>query len=300
MTKTLVTGGTGFVGSSIVRRLVNNRETVVVLTRKPNDVPRSRRVAGAYYIEGDVFNADSLKKALEGCDAVIHAVQFENAPFEDARKGLTYEKVDGEGTERLVAAVKEAGIKRLLYISGAGTREGRTEPWFKAKIRAEQAVRTSGANWTIFRPSWIYGPQDKSLNKFSLFARIAPVVPIIGTGREKIQPVYIEDIANIVNLSLNNSATFEKTFDIGGPEVLSMKKIVQTMLEVQGKKRIILPQPKALMKIIASVVQYLPGRPLTPDGVDFVTMEEYVDTTLLRQTLPIELTPLKKGLSAYM
>lgn len=300
MIKTLVTGGTGFVGSAIVRRLVNNRETVVVLTRDPTNVPRSRRISGAFYMQGDVFNADSLKKAMEGCDAVINAVQFENAPFEDVKKGMTYEKVDGEGTERQAQIVKELGIKRFMYLSGAGTREGRTEPWFKAKIRAEKAVRESGADWTIFRPSWIYGPEDKSLNKFSFFARVSPVVPIIGTGREKIQPVYVEDVANIVAMSLNQQNTFGKVFEIGGPQVLTMHQIVKTMLEVQGKKRFVVPHPKAFMKLVASIVQYLPGRPLTPDGVDFVTMEEYADTTLLLQTLPMELSPLKKGLSFYM
>lgn len=300
MLKTLVTGGTGFVGSGIVRHLVKNRETVVVMTRRPESVPRERRVPGALYVKGDVFDSESLKKSMEGCDALVNAVQFENAPFENPAKGLTYERVDGEGTERQMEALKDSGIQRVIYISGAGTREGRTEPWFKAKLRAEKAVKDSGRAWTIFRPSWIYGPLDQSLNKFALFARVSPVVPIIGTGKEKIQPVYIEDVATFVAKALNDKATHGKTFDIGGPDILSMHAIVKTMLRVQGKTRIILPHPKPLMKTLAAFLQYLPGRPLTPDGVDFVTMEELVDTTELLKLLPAPLTPLQSGLSQYM
>ncbi|MCB0308992.1 MAG: complex I NDUFA9 subunit family protein [Bdellovibrionales bacterium] len=300
MVQTLVTGGTGFIGSSIVRQLIKNRETVHVLTRNPFYVPRSRRIPGAVYIQGDVFDASSLRRAMKGCDAVINAVQFENAPFENPKKGLTYERVDGEGTVNQVDAAKESSVKRFIYISGAGVREGRQEPWFKAKLKAEKAVQESGLQWSIFRPSWIYGPEDQSLNKFSLFARISPVVPIIGSGKEKIQPVYVEDVASIISLALNAEKSFNQIFEIGGPEILTMREIVKTLLRVQGKKRLILPHPKPLMKLIASILQYFPGRPLTPGAIDFVTMEEYVDTAPLLKVFPMSLTSLQKGLTQYM
>ncbi len=299
MVKTLVTGGTGFVGASVVEKLVTERETVVVLTRNPDYVPRSRRVAGSYYVKGDVFDPKSLEYAMEGCDAVINAVQFENAPFENSRKGFTYERVDGEGTQIQVEVAKKAGVKRFIYMSGAGTKEGRTEPWFKAKLCAEKAVRESGMQWTIFRPSWIYGPQDHSLNKFALFARFLPFIPIIGTGNEKIQPVYVKDVATLIWQALNRLDTAGKIFEVGGPQEFTMREIVQTMLRVSGKRRFILAHPKPLMKFIARLLQYLPSRPLTPEGVDFITMEEKVDTKELLQTFPISLTPLEVALKAF-
>jgi uncharacterized protein YbjT (DUF2867 family) len=302
MIRTLVTGGTGLVGSAIVKHLVRARETVRVLTRDPVHVDPRRRSAGTEFAQGDIFDEASLLKAMEGSTALVIATQFENAPFERPSKGLTYERVDGEGTERQIGAAKKSGITRVIYISGAGVREGRDEPWFRAKAQAEKAVKESGMQWTIFRPSWIYGPTDRSLNKFRMFARLGPVVPVIGTGKERVQPVYVEDVGLAVRLALNSAQAYGKTFDIGGPQSLSMKEIIQTLLDVLGKKRVILPHPKPLMKAIASLTQCLPlgGLRLTPSGIDFLTMEETVDNTALLETLEIQLTPLKEGLQNYL
>ena len=299
-TITLVTGGTGFIGSAVARELTEERESVQVLTRNPFTIPRSRRVAGVYYVKGDVFDPPSLEKAMEGCWAVVNATQFDKAPFENPRKGLTYEHIDGEGTERQVEVAKKAGVKRFIYLSGAGTRDGRSEPWFRAKLRAEKAVKESGMNWTIFRPSWIYGPEDRSLNKFATFARFLPFIPLIGMGTEKIQPIFVDDIARIVAKALSMPVTYGQTYDVGGPQELTMREIARIMLKVQEKRRLILPQPKALMKLVATFLQFLPGPPLTPGGVDFVTMEEKVDNTPLLSTFSISLTPLEEGLKTYM
>lgn len=300
MISTLVTGGAGFVGSNIVRQLRLGIETVRVLSRNPKQMDPARRSPGAEYVQGDIFDDAALRAAMKDCDALVIASQFDNAPFEDPKRGLTYMRVDGEGTERQVAIAKEMGIKRIIYISGAGTREGRSEVWFQAKARAEKAVRESGANWTIFRPSWIYGPEDKSLNKFAMFARIGPMVPVIGTGKEKIQPVFVGDVAKAVAKSLNNAATYGQVFEIGGPEEMTMTQIVQTMLQVMEKKRLILPHPKPIMKFIAAFAKYAPGRPLTPDGIDFVTMEEKVNNEAILKILNMRLTPLNEGLREYL
>jgi NADH dehydrogenase len=300
MIQTLVTGGTGFVGSAIVKKLVLGRESVRVLTRNPQSVDPRRRTAGTEFFAGDLFDAKALREAMKGCNALVIAVQFENAPFENPAKGMTYERVDGEGAELTVAAAKESGIERVLYISGAGTREGRIEPWFKAKLRAEKAVRESGLAWTILRPSWIYGPTDRSLNRYAGFARLLPFVPIIGSGREKIQPVFVDDIGEIVRSAINSPKTFGKVFEAGGPEVLTMAEIVKTLLRVMGRRRLILPQPKPLIKFIAGFVQFLPGRLLTPDGIDFITMEEAVDHRELVKTLGVRMTSLEEGLRSYL
>jgi uncharacterized protein YbjT (DUF2867 family) len=300
MIKTLVTGGTGFVGSHIVRKLVEGSETVVVLTRNPDFVRRERRVPGAFYMRGDIFDSESLDRAVEGCDAIINAVQFENAPMENPRKGRTYERVDGEGTERQVASAKKKKVGRFIYISGAGTREGRSEPWFRGKLRAERAVRESGMNWTIFRPSWIYGPDDWSLNRFAMFARLLPFVPLVGSGRERIQPIFVKDVGEIVFRGLNDPATFGKSFDLGGPEEMAMKEIVRTLLGVLRKRRVIIPIPKSIVRPLAAVLKNFPGPPLTPDGIDFITMEEKVDILPLLQWFEVRPTALEKALQQYV
>ncbi|MFH1016858.1 MAG: NAD(P)H-binding protein [Pseudomonadota bacterium] len=300
MIQTLVTGGAGFVGSAIVKKLALGRESVRVLTRHPESIDPRRRTAGTEFFMGDIFDARALREAMKGCNGLVIATQFENAPFENPRKGMTYEHVDGEGTELQVSAAKETGVERIIYISGAGTREGRSEPWFHAKARAEKSVRESGLKWTILRPSWIYGPTDRSLNRFASWARLFPIVPIAGAGRQKVQPVFINDVGEIVRLVLNNPRTHGMVFEIGGPQLLTMKEIVKTLLRVMRKRRIVIPIPKPLVKMAAAVLQYLPERPITSGGVDFVTMEEVVDNRELLETLDARLTPLEDGLRTYL
>ena len=135
---------------------------------------------------------------------------------------------------------------------------------------------------------------------FLCLREFRPVVPIIGSGKERIQPVFVQDLAEAVYFALNDSNAYGQVYEVGGPQELTMMEIVRTMLRVQGKHRLILPHPKPLMKILASFMQFLPGRPLTPGGVDFVTMEEKVDTSKLLDSFPIVLTPLADGLGKYM
>jgi NADH dehydrogenase len=208
--------------------------------------------------------------------------------------------VDARGTENLVAAAREAGAGRFVYISGTGAApEGRH--WFRAKWRAEEAVRASGMTYTILRPSWVYGPEDKALNRFLGMARFLPVVPQIGDiANQKVQPVFVEDVARAVAESLTNPAADNRVFEIGGPDVLSMKEVVSTALEMAGNRRMLLAVPKGVMRLVASVLQYAPGRPLTPDAVDFITMNGLADPVEIEQALGLRMTPLREGLATYL
>ncbi|MCB1198880.1 MAG: NAD(P)H-binding protein, partial [Deltaproteobacteria bacterium] len=197
MIKTLVTGGTGFVGRAITRQLVEQHETVQVLSRNPLAVPPEQRVPGALYVKGDILDPQSVAAAMQDCDAIVHCVQFPGAPFENPSKGWTYNNIDGRGTEILCEAAQKQNISRLLYISGAGAGQGRQQPWFQAKDRAEKAIVATGQQWTILRPSWIYGPEDRSLNRMVDSARLPIFFPIIGDGQQKVAPVLIDDMAKV-------------------------------------------------------------------------------------------------------
>ncbi|MEZ4846081.1 MAG: NAD(P)-binding oxidoreductase [Bdellovibrionota bacterium] len=140
MANILICGGTGFVGSAIAKKLTDQHQ-VKVLTRSAH--PKNP-IAGVHYVQGDISSVSDLEHAMENCDVVINAAQFNNAPFENPKKNLTYEKVDAEGTENVVAASKKMNISQILYISGAGVEEGKTENWFVAKLRAEKSIRNSG------------------------------------------------------------------------------------------------------------------------------------------------------------
>jgi len=288
----LVTGGTGFIGSHVVRKLQEKGHRVIVMSRRAEaNVP-----PGVEVRPGDVGDEAALRRAMAGVDVVVAAVQFPNHPVENPRKGYTYMKVDGEGTVRQVGAAKAAGVKRFIYLSGAGTEKEKSAPWFKAKVMAEGAVRDSGIPYTIFRPSWVYGPEDRSLNKFVTFARLLPVVPVIGDGKTLVQPVSVDDLAQVVAGSVSNERAVGKTYEVGGPQALTMDEIIRTMLQIMGKRRPLVHQPAWLMKLAAAPLTLLPTPPLSPAAVDFVLMEEHVDITPLVQDFGIRLTPLAEGL----
>ena len=296
----LVAGGTGFVGGGIVRELARRGQPVAVLTRSA--ARSAARFPGlrVAYREGDVRDPASLAKATTGIDTVIGCQQFPNSPIENPGRGYTFEEIDAKGTEALIAAAKAAGVKRYVYLSGVGAAPtGRH--WFQAKWRAEEAVRNSGLTCTIIRPTWVYGPEDEALNRFIGMAKFLPFVPQIGNiGMQRMQPVFIDDVGWAVAESLENAAGENQTFEIGGPDVMSMRDVVKAALEAAGRKRLILPAPKPVMKLMASLLQFVPGRPLTPDAVDFITGDAVADESAIVQKLGIKLTPLREGLETYL
>lgn len=294
----LVAGGTGFVGAGIVRELVRRGKKVAVLSRQPG--PERFPGLDVEFRTGDVRQPETLAAAMQGIEAVVGTQQFPNSPIEDPGKGYTFEKVDAEGTENLIRAAKAAGVGRYVYLSGAGASlEGRH--WFRAKWRAETAVRESGLTYTILRPSWVYGPEDRSLNRFVKVSRFLPFVPLIGNaGKQKVQPAFVDDVARAVADSLENPAANNQLFELGGPDVMSMSEVVRTALQVSGRKRLLLPAPAFVMRLVASVIQFAPGKPLTPDAVDFITHDALGDPTAIQQALGLRVTPLREGLATYL
>ena len=298
----LVAGGTGFVGAGIVRELVRRGKHVGVLTR---DAAKARsRFPGlnVEYRAGDVRDAGSLTQALAGVETVIGSQQFPNSPVENPRKGYTFEEIDAKGTEALVAAAKAAGVQRYIYLSGVGASPDAKYHWFRAKWRAETAVRESGMCYVIFRPSWVYGSGDKSLNKFLGMSRFLPFVPLVGNaGKQSLQPVFVDDVGSAVAEAVDRPETTDgRVFEIGGPDVLTMKEIVRTALSVAGRRRLLLSTTKGLMKLAASVLQNMPGRPLTPDAVEFITLDALADPAEVQAALGVRVTPLREALETYL
>jgi len=297
----LVAGGTGFVGSRIVRELRLRGQAVAVLTRDAKRAASRFSGLSVELREGDVRDPASLEPAARGADVVIGCQQFPNSPIENPSRGDTFEEVDAKGTENLVAAAKAAGAKRYIYLSGAGAAPEAPYHWFRAKWRAETAVRESGLLYTIFRPSWLYGPEDKALNRFLGMSRLLPFVPLIGNaGEQRLQPVFVDDVGRAVAEALIHPTADNQVFEIGGPEILTMKEIVGTALEVSGRRRLLISAPKSVMKLAASVLQFAPGRPLTPGAVEFITLDALADPTRAELTLGIKMTPLKDALATYL
>jgi len=292
-----VAGGTGFVGRAIVRELAARGFRPIALShrRAGPDRPGSPETRLA-----DVTRPETLPAALGGVDALVICLAFRNSPIEAPRRGRTFEKVDAAGTEAVVAAAADAGVRRLVYISGAGAAPDAARHWFRAKWRAEEAVRNSGIGFTILRPTWIYGPGDRSLNRFIGLSRWLPFVPQIGNGRQLVAPVFIDDIGGLAVDALEAPAALNATLEVGGPEALTMDEVIREALRVLRRRRPILHAPVGLMKLLTRPLTLLPSPPLTPDAIDFIVQTAQVDTAPLTAALPRRLTPLAEGLATYL
>jgi uncharacterized protein YbjT (DUF2867 family)/ligand-binding SRPBCC domain-containing protein len=294
-----VAGGTGFVGGAIARELRRRGHDVVVLSSQgegsrgllPDDV-EIRAV--------DVTTGRGLPESLEGVDALVVALAFRNSPIEQPRRGQTFAAVDAGGTERLVAAARRQRLGAVLYISGAGAAPDADRHWFRAKWRAEEAIRSSGLRWTILRPTWIYGPRDVSLNRFVGFARRLPAVPLTNRGRQRLAPVFVDDVAAAAADLLVRPAGADATFEIGGPEVLEMREIVRRASDQAGLHKPIVPGPAPLLKIGVAPLTLLPNPPLTPDAIDFINQPAVVDSAPLRAALGREMRGLDEALATYL
>jgi NADH dehydrogenase len=296
--KIAVAGGTGFLGRSITRALLDaGHEVVVGSRRRPEKAPLDPR---AIWVAADVTAPETLPALLAGADAVVDAVQFPNSPIENPKRGYTFERIDLGGTRNLVDAAKSAGTPLFIGLSGVGAAEHAPYHWQRFKWQEEQHIAASGVPYVVFRPSWVYGPGDVSLNRFLGFAKFLPFVPVIGNGKTRINPLYVEDLAAHVVAAVQKPEARGRIFEIGGPDVLTMDDVIRTALRVSGRRRFLLHSPKPVMKLVASVAQFAPGRPLTPDAIDFITMDGVADTSALREVFGLRLTPLEDGLAAYL
>jgi uncharacterized protein YbjT (DUF2867 family) len=295
--RVVVTGGTGFIGGQVVRQLqAAGISDVVVTSRDPQRYEgSSARVVQAF--AGDPL---SLGAAMTGADVVVHAIQFPNHPVEDPRRGRTYMETDGRGSVVAAQMARAVGVRRFVYLSGAGAGEGRPQPWFKAKELAEAAVRESGMEYAILRPSWIYGPADRSMNRFVAFCRYLPFVPVIGDGTTPVYPIAVPDVARAIAECVTRDDAKDKVLALAGPERLTMDEVVRIILKVLGTWRPIVHHPAGLMKLLTLPMTLLPNPPLSPSAVDFVTQAVDMDPKPAADYLGFPFRKLEDGLREYL
>src|SRR6266481_5196063 len=285
-----VAGGSGFIGRAIVMRLAGIPATRVrLLTR---DAERARRKfeapANVEFVSADVTNRDSLKPALAGASAVVNAVQFDGYPIENPRRGLTFERVDYGGTVALLEAAKQAGVSQFIYISGASADEYSSHPGFRAKGRAERAIRDSGLPYTIFRPSLVYGPEDKVVNGLARALRFAPVFGVPGTGKQWVQPVLVDDLAACVALAVSGRGR-NQTYEIGGPDLMTFDQLMHVIMDASGHRRLLFHIPEDVMRAVGALIEKLPKPLLSRDAVTFETADNAHDTQSLLKEFGIKL-----------
>lgn len=296
--KIVVTGGTGFIGREIVRRLLHDgQHDVVVTTRNPTRDLWGGRVRLEQAFAGDRL---SLGKAFTGADVVVQAIQFPNHPVEKPSKGRTYMEVDGRGTAIAAETAHKLGVRRFVYLSGAGAGQDRDKPWFKAKDMAEDAIRATGMQHGILRPSWIYGPNDHSMNRFVAFCRYLPVIPVIGNGKTPVYPIHVQDVARCAADLVQREDATAAVFELGGPERLTMNEVIRTVQRVLGKRRPLLHHPKGLMKLLTRPLTLLPAPPLSPAAVDFITEEVEINPQPAMEYFGFPFRRLEDGLREYI
>lgn len=260
MSTVLVTGASGFVGSHVLPELVGAGHRVIALVRSPKAgeaVTRRLLPELAASVEprvGDVLEPASLAAAMAGVDAVVHLV----ALARDWSGGKDLLRVNLGGTENVIAAMREAGVRRLVHVGALGVEDREELNYAKSKARAEQAVRASGLDWTILKPSLLFGPGDGFFNIVADLVRFpAPLVPVPGSGTSRFQPIHIGDLALCVRLSLERPATIGQACELGGPRVWTYREITAEVARAMGKRRFVMPVPVALIRLVASTSEAL-------------------------------------------
>lgn len=268
-----VFGGSGFLGRHIVHALARRGYRIRVAVRRPNDALflRPMGVVGQVEpVQANIRNDASVRAAIEGADAVVNLVGILHETGYQ-----TFEAVQAEGAARVARAAKKAGIARFIHVSAIGADAESPATYGRSKAAGEAAVREAIPGAAIVRPSIVFGPEDDFFNRFASMARLSPALPLVGGGTTRFQPVYVKDVAEGIARILERGLA-GATWEFGGPEVKSFRALLEDMLRVTGRKRILVPLPASLATLISYVTQFIPNPPLTPDQVRLLGRDNVV------------------------
>ena len=289
---TLVTGATGFVGPHVVHALRTRDVQVRALVRRPQGAGRLT-AWGVEVVQGDVTDPASLRGALVGVDAVVHLVAIIKGARED------FELVMVQGTRNLVAAAQEAGVRRFVLASALGLDEQTKDavPYFRAKWEMERATKESGLEHVILRPSFVFGRDGGVLPTFVRLARYAPVTPVIGPGTQRLQPIWVEDVAEYYVSALELAEAANRSFELGGPDTPTWDDFWDQLKRTLGVHRPSFHVPFGVMRAQAALTERLPGAPVTRDQLTMLELGDNVVTDPSAvETFKLPLVPLDEQL----
>ncbi len=289
--KILVAGGTGFVGTAIVDALRARGLAVRVLARHPDRVG-SLESLGVELVRGDLTDAESLGPAVEGCSHVVNLVAIiKGAPAD-------FERVMTRGTAALIAAARDGGVERFVQMSALGTNErtSKVVPYYGAKWAIEREVEGSGLEYVLVRPSFVFG-RGGALPTFVTQVKLSPVVTVIGPGTQRIQPVWLEDVAQFFATIVDDPRAPGRTWELGGPDIVTWNELYLAIAGVLGKRRRLLHIPFPIARTGARLTQWAPGAPLTADQVTMLESGDNVcSNTDAVDTFGLRLVPLEDQL----
>ena len=245
---------------------------------------------------GNILSADSFADAVGGCGAFIHLVGI---IFE--RRDASFQQVHVQGTMNALAAAAVAGAERFVFMSALGTGPDAQSAYHKSKWQAEEAVRSSDLKYTIFRPSTIYGPGSDLFNMLQRQVRLMPVIPVIGNGRYRMQPISVFDVAACFSRCLGNDKAVDRIYELGGPDSLAYNGIIDILCGVMGKKRLKFHAPVALVRPVAWLSEKLMRKPLlTTDQLKMLLGDNVCDFTAMRKELGVEQVSFAEGLRQFV
>jgi len=291
----LVTGGTGFVGRHLVARLRADKLPVRVLVRTP-DKARALKDLGVEIAVGDISDAASLEAAMKGCEKVLHLVGIiQEAP------GVTFQGVHVDGTRNLLEAAKKSGVRHFIYQSALGTRANAKSQYHRTKWTAEELVRASGIPYTILRPSLIYGPGDLFTVRLSEMIKLSPVLPVIGSGRSRVQPIFIDDVVRCLRKIVTGDSCLNEICEIGGPEQLTYEEVTMMIAEVMGVKRPMVHMPLFFLKPMARVLEAVLSRPpVTTDQLIMLQEDAVCSMRDIHEVFGVEPIGFREGLKRFL
>ncbi len=278
MTTVSVFGGTGFLGRRLVRRLATEGAAVRVAVRRPERARSALGTAGLDRVTilwADVRDQAAVAAAVAGADAVVNAV---SAYVE--RGGATFERVHQQAAKTLAQESAAAGVARFILVSGIGADPDSRSPYIRARGRGELAVQQAFPAATVVRPSAMFGPGDALFATLADIARLLPVLPLIGGGHTRLQPVFVEDVAEAIVRVLADPRTAGQTYELAGPGVYTLRELVKITLRLIGKRRLLIPVPFALAALQARLFELLPSPPLTSGQVDLLRADNVASREL--------------------
>jgi uncharacterized protein YbjT (DUF2867 family) len=301
-----VFGGSGFVGRYVVQRLAHRGWRIRTAVRRPVDAEFLRTygdVGQVGLVQANIRDDASVAAAVAGADAVINLCGL----LHESGK-QTFAAVHAIGAARVARAAQAAGVKRLAQISAIGASETSTAEYARTKAAGEAAVRAAFPDAIVMRPSIVFGPEDTFFNRFGSLARFLPVLPLIGGGETKFQPIYVRDLAAAIVTAIEGGAA--PVYELGGPRVYSFRQLMEYILAQIERKRLLVPLPYEIASFEARFLELLPNPLLTRDQVEMLKYDNVVspgmpglkelgiDPTAVEAIVPTYLRRYRRGSAA--
>jgi uncharacterized protein YbjT (DUF2867 family) len=301
--KILVTGGTGFVGQEVVRQLHKAGLAVRLLARNPRSEPVQAITSrdGAEVRAGNILDPATLAGALDGVAAVVHLVGIISEVGQS-----TFDRVHIGGTRNVVAVAQQAGVRRWVHMSALGTRPNAASRYHQSKWEAEEIVRRSGMDFTIFRPSLIYGPRDEFVRLFARIIRLSPVVPVLGSPTARFQPVPVEAVAAAFAGALAEPRSIGQTYDLCGPEAMTLPELLDHIQTVLHRKRWKLRMPLGLARCQAAFLEFVCARllgkspPFNRDQLIMLQEDNVGNAQPANELFGLKPPPFREGIARYL